>query len=87
MNVVVGKPLVHPQELFALNKQDWEENEKSQTLFTNERWLPKIMVDCGIVQSVSEVKRNQPKLCINLNGVDFIKIKWGKRFLHIVVGN
>jgi len=85
-NVVIGKLLVHPSELFASHDYDWDKHEKEQTLFTDERWLPKIMVECGVVNSISEVKRNQPKLCVVLDNIDFIKVKWGKKFLHIAVG-
>ncbi len=33
------------------------------------------MVDLGVVKSVSEVRRNQPKLMITLDEVDFITVK------------
>lgn len=85
-NVVVGEPLVHPKELIALNDGDWEINEKQQTLFTLERFLPKIMVEAGFVKSINEVRRNQPKLVRTLDTLDCINIKWGKHFLYIVVG-
>lgn len=85
-NVVVGEPLVHPKELIALNDRDWEINERQQTLFTSERFLPKIMVEAGVVKSINEVRRNQPKLARTLDTLDCINIKWGKHFLYIVVG-
>ena len=85
-NVVIGKPLVNPAELLAYNSDDWESSESGQTLFTEERSLPAIMKEAGIVKSISEVRRNQPKLMITLNEVDCLEIKWGKRRLFIVVG-
>ena len=85
-NVVVGKPIVRVESLLAFDETDWEENEKSITLFTETRFLPTIMKEAGVVQSVSEVRRNKPELCITLDKLDCINIKWGKKFLFIVVG-
>ena len=85
-NVVIGNPLVEPSQLLSFNEEDWENNEKPNTLFTNERFLPRIMVEAGIVKSVSEVKRNQPQLMIKLDSVDCWWLKWGKKFLYIIVG-
>lgn len=85
-NVVVGKPIVNVDSLFATDLNDWEDNEKKNTLFTETRFLPAIMKEAGIVQSTSEVRRNKPELCITLDGLDFINLKWGKKFLFIVVG-
>lgn len=85
-NVIIDTPLVHPSHLFAFNEQDWEENEKENTLFTSERFLPRILVEAGIVKSTSEVKRNKPQLYITLDKIDFLDIKWGKKHLFICVG-
>lgn len=85
-NVVIGYTSCDLSELFAINKDDWESNEKNKTIFTTERYLPKIMVERGIVKSISEVKRNKPHFDIILNTQDFIEIKWGKRKLWICVG-
>lgn len=85
-NVVIGKPIIEPHELLAFDKEDFERVEKPLTLFTEERFLPRIMVDAGIVKSVSEVRRNQPKLVKTLNELDFLRVKWGKRELFILVG-
>ena len=38
-NVVIGTPLVEPWELLASDVEDWEANEKAQTLFTETRNL------------------------------------------------
>lgn len=85
-NIVIGTPLVDPAAIFSHNTEDWNKVEKEKTLFTTERNLPRLMKEAGVVSSLSEVRRNQPKLCVDLNEVDFLKIKWGKRFLFILVG-
>jgi hypothetical protein len=86
-NVVVGRPLVDPASLLAADEKDWEENEKNNTLFTETRFLPAIMKEAGIVQSTGEVRRNKPELCITLDKLDCVNLKWGKKFLYIVVGD
>lgn len=85
-NVVVGEPIVDVTSLLAADDRDWEENEKKNTLFTETRFLPAIMKEAGIVQSAGEVRRNKPELCITLDKLDCINLKWGKKFLFIVVG-
>ncbi|MCI7527286.1 MAG: hypothetical protein MSA65_03160 [Mollicutes bacterium] len=85
-NVVIGKPLVPPQDLIAFDNKDWEENEKRYTLFTENRFLPAIMKEAGIVKSIGEVRRNRPEFIINLDKLDCLWIKWGKHFIYIVVG-
>lgn len=85
-NVVVGKPIVNVSSLLEIDERDWEENEKKNTLFTETRFLPAIMKEAGIVQSTGEVRRNKPELCINLDKLDCINLKWGKKFLFIAVG-
>lgn len=85
-NIVIGKTACEPWELFALDKKDWEENEKKKTLFTETRWLPAIIKEAGLVKSNNEVRKNRPELCVELNERNFIELKWGKRFLFIAVG-
>ena len=85
-NVIIDTPLVHPSHLFAFNEQDWEENEKDNTLTTSERFLPRILVEAGLVKSTSEIKRNKPEFWITLEKTDFLEIKWGKKRLFICVG-
>lgn len=85
-NVVIGVPLVPASELIASDQADWKESEQRQTLFTNTRFLPAIMKEAGLVSSTSEVRRNQPRLVVNLNEPDCFWLKWGKRWLFIVVG-
>lgn len=86
-NVVIGKPIVEPKTLLALDDIDWVTNEKEKTLFTNTRFLPAIMKESGIVKSKSEVRKNKPELMVTLNELDCLWIKWGKKFLYIIVGN
>lgn len=85
-NVVIGKPLVDIHELLAKDLEDWNNVELEKTLFTEERFLPKILVEAGLVGSTSEVRRNKPELVITLDKIDFVELKWGKRRLWIVVG-
>ena len=86
-NVVVGNPIVSASSLIALDDKDWEENEKDKTLFMDTRFLPAIMKEAGVVDSIGEVRRNRPELCITLDKLDCINVKWGKKFLYIVVGD
>lgn len=85
-NVVIGIPLVKTSELLAKNAGDYSNNEFKKTLFTSTRFLPRVMVEAGLVNSTSEVKRNRPELMITLDKPDFLQVKWGKKFLFIVVG-
>lgn len=85
-NIVIGKPLCEPHMLFAQDKEDWDTNEKNLTLFTEERFLPRLLVLANIAKSTNEVRKNRPELMQELNEIDFVKIKWGKKFLWIVVG-
>lgn len=87
-NIVIGKPLVEPSTMFSLNEDDWERAGKDKTYYTEERFLPKILVDIGIYPSVSEIRRNKPELMVELNKLDFIEnLKVSKkRRLWILVG-
>ena len=85
-NVIIGHPIVEPKNIFATDENDWSLVEKPQTLFTEQRFLPHIMKEAGIVQSISEVRRNRPDLCILLDKPDFLTVKWGKKFLFILIG-
>ena len=86
-NIVIGTPLVSAKELLSANDSDWVNVEFEKTLFTNERYLPNILVQLGIYPSISEIRRNKPELMIRLDKIDFINIKpKKKRPLWIVVG-
>lgn len=85
-NVVIGFPIVEEKTMFALNDNDWENIEKEKTFYTNERFLPNILVELGICPSKAEIRRNKPQLMISLDNLDFMEIKWGKKKLFILVG-
>ena len=86
LNVVIGKPLVDPKTLLALDDFDWKNNEQPQTLFTETRYLPAVMKEVGVVQSTSEVRKNRPDLNISLENPDCLWVKWGKKRLYVIVG-
>lgn len=86
LNVVIGKPLVDPKTLLALDDLDWKNNEQPQILFTETRYLPAVMKEAGVVQSTSEVRKNRPDLNISLENLDCLWVKWGKKRLYVIVG-
>ena len=79
-NIVIGNPIVEPSSMFAKDEEDWDRVEKEKTYFTEERFLPRILVNIGIYPSVNEIKRNKPELMITLDKLDFIDwLKVSKR--------
>ena len=87
-NIVIGNPIVEPSSMFAKDMDDWNNVEKEKTYYTNERFLPRILVDIGVYPSVSEIRRNKPELMISLDKLDFLdclKVS-KKRKLWILVG-
>lgn len=87
-NIVIGKPIVEPPTMLATDEEDWNKVEKEKTYYTDERFLPRILVDLGIYPSVNEIRRNKPELMVELNKLDFIdNLKVSKkRRLWILVG-
>lgn len=87
-NVVIGKSIIEPQQMFALDENDWLRIEQEKTYYTNERFLPRILVGLGIYPSISEIRRNKPNLMISLDDVDFIdNLRVSKkRRLWILIG-
>lgn len=87
-NIVIGKPIVEPSIMFSPDEDDWNRSEKEKTYYTDERFLPRILVDIGIYPSVNEIRRNKPELMIELNQLDFLdNLKVSKkRRLWILVG-
>lgn len=87
-NIIIGTPLIiSPINIFATTIEDWSNNEKTKTYYTNERYLPKILVDLGIYPSVSEIRRNKSELICTLDKIDFIQIRPKKKYpLWILVG-
>ena len=87
-NIVIGTPIVSPESIFASSDNDWNAIEKEKTYYTDERFLPRILVDLGLYPSISEIRRNKPQLVKTLDNLDFIdglKVK-KKRKLWILVG-
>ena len=87
-NIVIGIPIADPKDMFASSDDDWNAIEKEKTYYTDERFLPRILVDLGIYPSISEIRRNKPQLVKSLDRLDFIdslKVK-KKRKLWILVG-
>lgn len=87
-NIVIGTPIVDPKDMFASSDDDWNAIEKEKTYYTDERFLPRILVDLGIYPSISEIHRNKPQLVKSLDSLDFIdglKAK-KKRKLWVLVG-
>lgn len=87
-NIVIGNPIVDPKDVFAISDEDWEFLEKEKTYYTNEHFLPRILVDLGIYPSTSEIRRNKPELVKSLDNLDFIDSLTAKkkRKLWILVG-
>ena len=86
-NIVIGKLLIDEANLFAFSNEDWVENEQYLTYWTNERFLPRILVELGFYPSISEIRRNKPELVKTLDSVDFFKLKVKKkRYVWIAVG-
>ena len=87
-NIVIGKPIVDPSTMFAADEDDWERIEKEKTYYTDERFLPRILVNIGIYPSVNEIRRNKSELMISLDKLDFIdNLRVSKkRRLWILVG-
>ena len=87
-NIVIVKPLVYLSILFATDDVFWNKVEKEKTYYTDERFLPRILVDIGIYPSVNEIRRNKPELMISLDKMDFIdNLRVSKkRRLWILVG-
>lgn len=87
-NIVIGPPIVNPKDVLASSDDDWNIIEKEKTYYTDERFLPRILVNLNIYPSISEIRRNKPQLVKYLNNLDFIdglKVK-KKRKLWILVG-
>lgn len=79
-NIVIGNPIVEPSTMFSKDEDDWNNVEKEKTYFTEERFLPRILVNIGIYPSVNEIRRNKPELMVSLDKLDFIDcLKVSKR--------
>lgn len=85
-NIVIGKPIVTPESIFSSSHEDWIDNEEPKTLFTEERFLPKALVQAGIAKSANEIRRNRPDLVRVMNELAYEEIKIGKRMIFLLVG-
>lgn len=87
-NIVIWKPIVEPKDIFVSDQEDWDKNEKEKIYFTDERYLPRILVELGLYPSVSQIRKNKPDLMITFDKLDFVyKIKVKKKhWLWILVG-
>lgn len=87
-NIVIGTLIVDPKNMFASNEDDWSRLEEEKIYYTEERFLPKILVELGIYPSISEIRRNKPNLIVSLDKLDFVdNLKVSKkRRLWILVG-
>ena len=74
-DIVIGKPLVTAEEIGFDNP-----------IYTEERFLPKLLVSLGIFKSISQVRKNRPDLVKQLTDLDFTEIKIGKSHLWLLIG-
>ena len=86
-NIVIGYPIAEEYLVFSKNYEDWIKNEFDKSFYTEERFLPKILVELGIYPSINEIRRNRKDLMITLDKIDYIELKVSKkRKLYILVG-
>ena len=87
-NIVIGTLIAELPQMFASDEDDWNKVEAEKTYYTDERFLPRILVNLGIYPSSSEIRRNKPQLMVSLDKVDFISnLKVSKkRKLWILIG-
>ena len=76
MDVIVGKPVLTPEEVGFEN-----------VIHTEERFLPRILADLKIFKSASEVRKNRPDLVIELNKQDMMEVRIGKRVVWLLIGD
>ena len=77
-NIIIGKPLT------SIKSHDITEDEN--TVFEEERFLPKLLVKYGFFKSTSQIRKNRPDLWRELNKVDFEELKIGHKRVWLVVG-
>lgn len=84
-NIIIGSPLVSEYILLG-DELNPNYNWRDVTVYDNERYLPKLLVNHGIMTSIREVKRNRKDLDYNLDKPDFLELKIGKKKVWIVIG-
>ena len=73
--IIIGKPLVTVNEIGFNNP-----------IYSDERYLPNLLISLGLFKSKSQIKKNRPDLMLSLDKLDFMEIKIGKSYLWILVG-
>ena len=79
MDIIVGKPLLPPNYL------DFDMGDVP-CHFTEERFLPRILVTLGVFRSTGEVRKNRSDLFRTLDKLDMEELKIGKRVIWLLVG-
>ena len=74
------KELIHCKPLVTA-----EEIGFDNPIYTEERFLSKLLVSLGIFKSISQVRKNSPDLIKQLTDLDFIEIKIGKSHLWLLL--
>ena len=77
-NIIIGRPLT------SIKSHDITEEEN--TVFDEERFLPKLLVKYGFFKSTGQVRKNRSDLWRELNKVDCEELKIGHKIVYIVVG-
>ena len=96
-NIIIGKPIVEDFELFAFNKEDWENKEKYETIWIEERYLPNILVteipikhidtDGVMKEDTINLEFFKSKNLLRKNRPDLIRTLNSLDFIPIKVGN
>jgi len=77
-NIIIGKPLT------SIKSHDITEDEN--TVFEEERFLPKLLIKYGFFKSISQLRKNRSDLWRELNKVNCEELKIGHIIVYIVVG-
>lgn len=87
-NIVIGKPICDIIGLISNGTVNDYNEEIEKTYITDNRSIPNILKDLGVVKSVSEVRRNKPELFKEslTDHADCFWVKWGKRKFYVIVG-
>ncbi|WP_140413542.1 hypothetical protein [Marininema halotolerans] len=76
--IVIGNPIATLAELGL--------DDCGSIYRTEERYLPRVLVDCGVFPSTSAVRKNRTDLLLTLDKLDWLTFRIGKRCVDIVVG-
>lgn len=80
-NIVIGEPIIEIKELLG-------KDFKEKTHFTQERFLPKILKDLSLVDSISWVRKNKPEYFTVLNNIGTLEVSLGKKKkpIYVIIG-